>query len=97
MTGKAKAIKYTLIASASLGVTLLIFLGVYSLGFWYGKMLIIWHPLTYDAPTVIGTFFCFIIGGSSIGQIAPILKSFVEGKIAAGDFYYLINRKKTLI
>jgi hypothetical protein len=75
----------------------IIFLGLYSFGFWYGKQLIIWFPETYNAPLVMSTFFCFLIGGASVGQISPLLKNIAEGKVAAGKLYYLINRKKTLI
>lgn len=75
----------------------LIFLGLYSFGFWYGKQLIIWYPLQYSAPTVISTFFCFLIGGASVGQISPLLKNIAEGKVAAGKLYYLIDRKRTLV
>jgi len=52
-----------------------IFLSVYGLGFWYGKTLLI-GDTEYTAATIIGTFFCFVIGGSSIGQISPIMKNF---------------------
>lgn len=45
----------------------------------------------------MSTFFCFLIGGASVGQISPLLKNIAEGKVAAGKLYYLINRKKTLI
>jgi len=36
-------------------------------------------------------------GGSSFGQISPILKNLAEGKVAFGEMMTLINRKKTLI
>lgn len=74
-----------------------VFLGLYSFGFWYGKQLIIWSPEIYTAPIVISTFFCFLIGGASVGQISPLLKNIAEGQVAAGKLYYLVNRKKTLI
>ena len=77
-------------SSASLGLMTLIFLGLYSFGFWYGKQLIIWFPANYQAPTVISTFFCFLVGGASVGQISPILKNIAEGKVAATKLFALI-------
>lgn len=77
-----------------LGFVILIFLGVYSLGFWFSKWLIINRERT--AEVVIGTFFCFIIGGSSIGQISPIVKNITEGRVAVSKLYDLMERKKTL-
>ena len=61
------------VGAISLAFVMLIFLGVYSLGFWFSKWLVI--NKSKDAGVVVGTFFCFIIGGSSIGQISPVLKN----------------------
>lgn len=74
---------------------MLIFLGLYSFGFWYAKNLVIWN--LGDAATVIATFFCFMIGGSSVGQISPIMKNIAEAKVAAANLYDLMEREKTLI
>ena len=71
-----------------------IFLGVYSLGFWFAKWLVV--NKSKDAGVVVGTFFCFIIGGSSIGQVSPILKNLMEGRVAVQKLYDLMERKKTL-
>lgn len=79
-------------SSGFFGIMTLIFLGLYSFGFWYGKQLIIWFPLDYQAPTVISTFFCFLIGGASVGQISPIMKNIAEGKVAATKLYTLVER-----
>ena len=76
---------------------MLIFLGLYSFGFWYGKQLILWFPESYTAPVVMSTFFCFLIGGSSVGQISPFMKNIAEGKVAIGKLFYLLDRKKTLV
>jgi hypothetical protein len=51
----------------------------------------------YSAADIVGTFFCVVNGGSSFGQISPILKNLAEGKVAFGEMMTLINRKKTLI
>lgn len=93
---QSKVIKYTFMSSGSFGAMNLIFLGLYSFGFWYGKQLIIWYPADYQAPTVISTFFCFLIGGASIGQISPVMKNIAEGKVAASKLYSLVDRVKTL-
>ena len=90
-------LKYTFLAAASFGAMNLIFLSLYSFGFWYGKQLIIWFPSKYQAPTVLSTFFCFLIGGASIGQVSPIMKNIAEGKVAASKLFKLMGRDKTLI
>ena len=74
-----------------------IFLGVFALGFWYGKTLIIDDPIKFDSAKIVGTLFCFIIGGSSIGQIAPLLKGVTDAKVAGAKFFQLLDRKQTLI
>lgn len=89
-TDQSTVMKYNIFSSASFGIINLIFLSIYSLGFWYGKNLIIWYSDQYDSATILSTFFCFLVGGSSIGQISPIMKNIVEGKVAAGKFYSLI-------
>lgn len=76
---------------------MLIFLGLYSFGFWYGKQLILWFPEDYTAPIVMSTFFCFLIGGASVGQVSPFMKNIAEGKVAAAKLYHLISREKTLV
>jgi hypothetical protein len=53
---------------------MLIFLGLYSGGFYFAKILVI--DFGYQSTVVVGTFFCFIIGGSSVGQISPLAKVF---------------------
>jgi len=74
----------------------LIFLGLYSFGFWYSKQLLIWYK-DYDSSGIMGTLFCFLIGGGSIGQISPIMKNIAEAKVSAAKLYYLIDRKRSLI
>jgi hypothetical protein len=68
--------KLTFKVSFSLAIVNVIFLSVYGLGFWYGKHLLLGDNPEYDAGTIIGTFFCFVVGGSSISQISPIVKNF---------------------
>lgn len=72
--GQVKNRKTILAGAVSLGFVMLIFLGLYAAGFWISKKLIIDYD--YLPTVVIGTFFCFIIGGSSVGQISPIAKNF---------------------
>lgn len=86
--GKSKSKKLMLISAISLSFVMLIFLGVYSLGFWFSKWLII--NSNADAGVVLGTFFCFIIGGSSIGQISPVIKNITEGRVAVQKLYDLM-------
>jgi ABC-type multidrug transport system fused ATPase/permease subunit len=92
--GSKKTKSLMLVGAISFSFVILIFLGVYSLGFWFAKWLVI--NKGYEAGVVVGTFFCFIIGGSSIGQISPILKNVMEGRVAVQVLYDLMERKKTL-
>ena len=69
-------------------------MGLYSGGFYVAKILVIDYG--YQSSVVIGTFFCFIIGGSSVGQISPLAKVFAEGKVAVSKLYELMERKKSL-
>lgn len=92
--GREKTKKLMFVGAVALGFVMLIFLGVYSLGFWFSKWLVIHKDKL--ASDVVGTFFCFIIGGSSIGQISPILKNIMEGRVAVQKLYDLMERKKTL-
>ncbi len=92
--GLSKGKKLMFIGAVSLSFVMFIFLGVYALGFWFSKWLIVHENA--DPAVVVGTFFCFIIGGSSIGQISPVIKNITEGRVAVQTLYDLIERKKSL-
>lgn len=95
--GTSKAVKFNLYRSFGNGGIILIFLSMYAFGFWYGKKLIMDDPIKYDVGVILSTFFCFIIGGSSIGQISPFFKNITDGQVAMGEFLELVNRKRTLV
>lgn len=86
--------KYTFFMAISIGIMIMIFLGCYSLGFWYGKVIILDYGSTI--ADVISTFFCIIMGGASIGQIAPSLKNIALGKAALAKLFELVDREPTL-
>jgi ATP-binding cassette subfamily B (MDR/TAP) protein 1 len=71
-----------------------IFLGCYGLGFWYGKIIILDHGATI--ADVISTFFCIVLGGTSIGQATPALKNIAMGKAALAKLFQLVDREPTL-
>jgi ABC-type multidrug transport system fused ATPase/permease subunit len=81
------------------GLIMIIFLSLYAFGFWYGKNLIIDNISTnkYNAGTIISAFFCFLIGGSSVGQISPFFKNIADGRVAMTEFLDLLKREKTLV
>ena len=87
--------KYTFFMSVSIGIMIMVFLGCYGLGFWYGKIIILDYGNT--VADVISTFFCIIMGGASIGQIAPSLKNIALGKAALAKMFELIDRVPTLV
>jgi hypothetical protein len=59
---------------------------MYSFGLWYGKKVILdnWDTHKYDVSVILSAFFCFIVGGSSVGQVEPFFKNIVDGRIAMG-------------
>lgn len=70
---------------------IMVFLSSYSLGFWYGKKLILDND-NYDIGTVISCLFCIVMGSASLGQAAPALKNIAAAKAAAGEFFKLYER-----
>jgi ATP-binding cassette subfamily B (MDR/TAP) protein 1 len=90
-----KVVRVILFSSASFGGLMLVMLGLYSLGFYYGKWLIIWE--IGDSEKILSTFFCFVIGGASVSQMTPILKNIAEAKVAAASLFRLMERSKTLV
>jgi hypothetical protein len=81
--GIAKSIKYNFYRALGNGGIILIFLSMYSFGFWYGKKLIIEND-GYNIGVILSAFFCFVIGGSSVGQISPFFKNIADGRVAMG-------------
>lgn len=87
--------KYTMFMAMSIGIMIMIFLSCYGLGFWYGKVIILEYK--YTIADVISCFFCIIMGGASIGQMAPSLKNIGMGKAALAKMFQLIDRQPTLV
>ena len=82
--GKAKVLKYNLYQALGQGLIIFIFISIYSFGFWYGKKLIIDNIDNgkYNVGTILSTFFCFLVGGSSVGQISPFFKNIADGRVS---------------
>lgn len=97
--GKAKAVKYNLYRALGNGGIIFVFLSMYAFGFWYGKKLILDNigNDNYNVGVILSTFFCFIVGGSSVGQISPFIKNITDGRVAMGEFQGLMKREKTLV
>lgn len=97
--GTDKSIKFNFYRSLGNGGIIFIFLSMYAFGFWYGKKLILdnWDTKKYDIGVILSTFFCFIIGGSSVGQISPFFKNITDGRVAMGEFLELVNRERKLV
>lgn len=92
--GKSKAVKYNLYRSLGNGGIIFVFLSMYAFGFWYGKKLILDNigNDNYNVGVILSTFFCFVVGGSSVGQISPFIKNITDGRVAMGEFQELIQR-----
>ena len=69
-----------------MGAIMTIFISIYAFGFWYGKKIILDNPGQYDIAVVLSTLFCFLVGGSSVGQIAPFFKNIADGRVAMAEF-----------
>lgn len=97
--GNSRAVRYIAFASAFLAAFTFTQFGIYSLGMFLGKEILIWNlqSAKYTASDIVGTFFCMVSGGSAFGQISPILKNLAEGKQAFKELMSLIYRKKTLV
>ena len=92
--GKSKAVKYNLYRALGNGGIIFVFLSMYAFGFWYGKKLILDNigNDNYNVGVILSTFFCFIVGGSSVGQISPFIKNITDGRVAMGEFQELMKR-----
>lgn len=86
--------KYNFLQSLGNGVIIFIFVSIYAFGFWYGKNLIIDNIDNgkYDVAVILSTFFCFIIGGSSVSNVSPFLKNIAEGRVGMAELLNLLNR-----
>lgn len=82
MKGNERAIRYIALVSAFLAAFTFVQFGIYSLGIFLGKEILVWNLDSgkYTPSDIIGTFFCVVSGGSAFGQISPILKNIAEGK-----------------
>jgi ATP-binding cassette subfamily B (MDR/TAP) protein 1 len=97
--GSAKSLKYNLYQAGGQGLVIFIYISIYAFGFWYGNKIILDNVDTgkYNAAVILSTFFCFIVGGSSVGQISPYLKNIAEGRVSMAEFLDLVNREKALV
>jgi len=75
----------------------------YSLSFWYGSKLVGDHEYNstfgrnYNTGDVITIFFSIMIGGFSLGQVAPCLTSFILGKDAGVKVFSVLDRKPKIV
>ena len=75
--GKDKSLRYIIYASIFIGSFTLVQFGIYSIGMWLGKEVLLWNLGNgrYTAADIVGTLFCFASGGAGLGVITPILKN----------------------
>ncbi|XP_078169625.1 ABC transporter B family member 4-like [Carex rostrata] len=74
-----------------IGSVFLIFFGSYGLAIWYGGQLII--NKGYSGGTIMSVLFAVMTGASSLGNAAPCVTAFAEGRIAAYRMFETIKRK----
>ncbi|EGG19851.1 ABC transporter B family protein [Cavenderia fasciculata] len=85
-----------------IGLVFFILFGSYSLAFWYGSKLIAdgsWNPVKDHAWTggdVLTVFFSVIMGAMALGQAAPSVTNFANGRGAAHKIFGVIDRQSKI-
>ncbi|EDK31467.1 multidrug resistance protein-like transporter family ABC domain protein (macronuclear) [Tetrahymena thermophila SB210] len=93
------ACRYGFWAGAGLGLTFCTMFLDYALSFWYGSKLIgdgttnQTLDRNYTQGDIFVVFFAIMIGGFSLGQMGPCVKSFAIGKQAAIKVFEVLERK----
>eukprot|EP00475_Leptophrys_vorax_P029382 TRINITY_DN4309_c0_g1_i7.p2 TRINITY_DN4309_c0_g1~~TRINITY_DN4309_c0_g1_i7.p2 ORF type:complete len:177 (+),score=45.97 TRINITY_DN4309_c0_g1_i7:499-1029(+) len=76
---------------ALFGTIMFVMFGSYSISFWFGAQLIAWGTinsrtgLPYTGGDILSVFFGMLIGSFSLGQLAPYIPAFTNGRAAAID------------
>ncbi|EFA76459.1 ABC transporter B family protein [Heterostelium album PN500] len=85
-----------------IGSVFFVMFGSYSLAFWYGAKLITdktYNPVAgrdWQGSDVLTVFFAVIMGAMALGQAAPNLANFANGRGAAYKIYQVIDRKSKI-
>jgi ATP-binding cassette subfamily B (MDR/TAP) protein 1 len=99
---KAVVIKFGVYAGLSLGIIFAALAGMYSLGFWYGSVLIedqTWNSVTgrpYSPGDVLTIFFSVLMGAFSMSQLTPCAKAFALAKQSGATAIAIIDRKSEI-
>ncbi|CAI7780578.1 unnamed protein product [Closterium sp. NIES-54] len=86
-----EGLKQSIAAGAGLGVTVFIMFSSYALALWYGSKMI--ADAGYTGGDVFTVLFGVIIGGVSLGQVAPEVTAFASGQAAAGKIFEVLERQ----
>jgi ATP-binding cassette subfamily B (MDR/TAP) protein 1 len=85
-----EGIKSSWINGITIGVVFFIIFSTYSLGFWFGGIMI--NNGEMDGGQVINVFFAIIIGAFSLGQVGPNVAAISSAIGAAGKIFATIDR-----
>ncbi|GJP35340.1 hypothetical protein CLOM_g19842 [Closterium sp. NIES-68] len=89
-----EGVKQSVAAGAGLGVTVFIMFSSYGLALWYGSKMI--ADAGYTGGDVFTVLFGVIIGGVSLGQVAPEVTAFASGQAAAGKIFEVLERQPVI-
>ncbi|KAF4661336.1 (ABC) transporter [Perkinsus chesapeaki] len=84
-----------------IGVVFFCIFGTYALTFWYGGTLIYNNTinpstgLVYTGGDILTVFFACIMATFSLGQLAPNIEYFAEGKAAGSKIFPLLEQQRT--
>eukprot|EP00922_Rhytidocystis_sp_ex-Travisia-forbesii_P069198 GHVS01103233.1.p1 GENE.GHVS01103233.1~~GHVS01103233.1.p1 ORF type:complete len:1391 (+),score=130.82 GHVS01103233.1:123-4295(+) len=97
-------VRAALFGGFGMGFLFFVMFLMYSLGFYYGGILIAdsaqsvidGNPATASPGQILTVFFGVLIGAFALGQMAPSLQSFLQGLEAASDLFEIIDRKSRI-
>ena len=93
------AISNGLTSGLGMGIVFALIYIAYAVAIWYGAYLIAnksWNSNTnanFQAGDVLTVLFSIIFGSFALGQASPNLKAINDGLVAAGELFWLIDRK----
>ncbi|KAL4457545.1 hypothetical protein ABPG75_012410 [Micractinium tetrahymenae] len=72
------------------GVTNCVFFFAYALALWYGSTRV--KSGAYNGGDVVAVLFSALIGGFALGQAAPNMQYFIQGRAAGGRIFEILRR-----
>eukprot|EP00742_Colponemidia_sp_Colp-10_P003632 GILJ01003866.1.p1 GENE.GILJ01003866.1~~GILJ01003866.1.p1 ORF type:complete len:1310 (-),score=238.99 GILJ01003866.1:288-4217(-) len=86
------------VTGLGMGLTMFLLFGSYALAFWFGSIMItdhVYNPVSgrnWTGGDILAVFFAVLMGSFSLGQTAPLVKAFNEGRGAGFKMLQVLNR-----